>query len=262
MAQALSATGLPEDRAFELARAIEGRLADRGGAEIDVAGLDLLTQDVLAESEGEVSVRRYRDWRRLDRLERPIVVMLGGTTGVGKSTVATMLAHRLGIKRVIPTDVIRQVLRAFFSHEFMPSVHGSAFEMGGVAGYREQAEQVGTGIAAIVERAAGEAQPVVVEGVHVVPGAIAEEQTERCLLVEVLLVVQDEELHRGHFSFREPARPARRYLDRFAEIRELQNWLAERARARGVTVIDNISVDATLTRLMGVVLDAVGTEVS
>ena len=113
---------------------------------------------------------RYRRWRRLDRLDRPLVVLIGGTTGVGKSTLAAMLAARLGVNRVIATDVIRQVLRAFFTHEAMPTVHGSAFEVGGIAGYRDQAERVGTGIAAIVERAAAEGKPVVVEGVHVVPG--------------------------------------------------------------------------------------------
>jgi 2-phosphoglycerate kinase len=262
MAQSLSATGLAPERGFELARVVEARLSERGEVEIDVAGLDALTEEVLGEAEGDIAVRRYRDWRRLDRLERPIVVMLGGTTGVGKSTVATMLAARLGITRVIPTDVIRQVLRAFFSHEFMPAVHGSAFEMGGVAGYQEQAGEVGTGIEAIVERAASEAKPVIVEGVHVVPRSVGDDLRARCLVVEALLVVEEEELHRGHFSFREPARPARRYLDRFADIRELQAWLAGRAREEGVTVIDNTSVDSTLTLLMGLVLDAVGMEVS
>ena len=113
-------------------------------------------------------------------------MLIGGTTGVGKSTLATMLAARLGINRVIATDVIRQVLRAFFTQEAMPTVHGSAFEVGGIAGYRDQAERVGTGIDAIVERAAAEGKPVVVEGVHVVPGGVHPRVRERCVLVEAL----------------------------------------------------------------------------
>ena len=257
MSQTLSATGLSPQRAFDLARAVERRLDARRSEVIDLAGLRELAEEVLLEEEGAGAVRRYRDWHRLDRLDRPLVVMIGGAAGVGKSTLATMLAHRLGITRVIATDVIRQVLRAFFTSEAMPSVHPSAFELDPDA-FREQVEHVDTGIAAIVERACGERTPIVVEGVHVVPGALAPHLRERCVAVEALLVVDNEELHRGHFSLRGAARPAERYLARFAEIRRLQDALAARARAEGVPVVVNTGVDDTLRTLMGLVLDAVG----
>jgi 2-phosphoglycerate kinase len=258
MAQSLSATGLSLERSFELARVIERRLADGGTVEIDTTALGGLAEQVLREQEGESAVRRFRDWRRLHRLERPLVVLIGGTTGVGKSTLATMLAARLGITRVIATDVIRQVLRAFFTHEAMPTVHHSAFEAGGLGGYREQAEHVGTGIAAIVQRAAEESKPVLVEGVHVVPGALDGVLRDQCLVAEALIVVSDEELHRGHFGHRRGERPPERYLRSFDSIRELQEHLAERAAAEGIEVIDNSNVDETLGRLMQVVLDTVG----
>jgi 2-phosphoglycerate kinase len=257
MAQALSATALSQERSFELARLIERRLEERGGREIDVTALHALAEEVLLAEEGELAAGRYRGWRRLDRLDRPLVVLIGGTTGVGKSTLATMLAARLGVNRVIATDVIRQVLRAFFTHEAMPTVHYSAFEAGGISGYRDQAEHVGTGIAAIVERAANEAKPVVVEGVHVVPGGVHPRVRERCVLVEALVVVDDPELHRAHFSLRPGTRPAERYLGAFEDIRRLQDHLWERARSENVAVIDNENVDDTLARLMELVLDAV-----
>jgi 2-phosphoglycerate kinase len=256
MAQALSATALSLERSFELARVIEARLADRGEPEIDVEALHALAEEVLVAEEGELTAGRYRRWRRLDRLDRPLVVLIGGTTGVGKSTLASMLAARLGVNRVIATDVIRQVLRAFFTTEAMPTVHGSAFEMGGVTGYRDQAERVGTGIAAIVERAAAEAKPVVVEGVHVVPGGVHPRVRERCVLVEALVVVDDPELHRAHFSLRPGTRPAERYLAHFEEIRRLQDHLWNRARSERVAIVDNTNVDDALARLMELVLDA------
>jgi 2-phosphoglycerate kinase len=256
-AQDLSATGLSLGRSFELARVVERRLQERGLGQIEVAELREVCEEVLRDEEGEVALRRFRDWRRLDRLERPLVVMLGGTTGVGKSTLATMLAARLGITRVIATDVVRQVLRAFFTHEAMPSVHSSAFEVGGVAGYRRQAGRVATGIEAIVQRAASEAKPLVVEGVHVVPGTFDESLADCCVPVQALLVIEDRELHRGHFSHRRGSRPPERYLARFAEIRELQEHLIACAREEGVAVIDNHNADEALAVLMELVLDAV-----
>jgi 2-phosphoglycerate kinase len=256
-AQALSATGISPGCAFELARVVETRLAAGGAAEIGVAELQRVNEEVLREEEGEAAVRRFGNWRRLDRLERPLVVMLAGTTGVGKSTVATMLAARLGVTRVIATDVVRQVLRAFFTHEAMPSVHRSAFEAGGVEGYRVQAGRVATGVGAIVERSVAERKPLIVEGVHVVPGTLDDALRERCLAVEALLVVDDPELHRGHFTHRRGPRPPERYLERFDDIRLLQDHLVECARDGGVSVIDNVSVDVALARLMELILDAV-----
>lgn len=270
MAQSLSATGLAPERAYELARLIERELAQRDEREIGVDGLRTLTEHVLGEAEGDAAVRRFRDWQRLDRLDAPLVVMIGGTTGVGKSTLATMLAHRLGISRVIATDVIRQVLRAFFSHDFMPAVHYSAFEAAmeleqgdgefddELPGFQEQAESVGTAVEAIVERACEEGTSLVVEGVHVVPGGLDPELRSRCVAVEALLTVEEPDLHRGHFTLRGARRPAERYLDNFEAIRRLQGFLSSRASAEGIAVIENANADQALGRLMGLVLDTVG----
>src|SRR4051795_13666183 len=92
MAQAISATGLSPGRAFELARVIEERL---DGGSIRTADLHALAEEVLRTEQDDLTARRYAGWRRLDRLERPLVVLMGGTTGVGKSTLASMLASRL-----------------------------------------------------------------------------------------------------------------------------------------------------------------------
>jgi 2-phosphoglycerate kinase len=270
-AQQLSASGISPERSYELARQVERRLEERPDRRIDAVGLLDLVEDVVREQEGDGAVRRFHNWRRLDRLDRPLVVMLSGSTGVGKSTLATMLAARLGITRVIATDVIRQVLRAFFSREFMPVVHYSAFEAGraveqlyvelgedpDILGFARQAKSVATGVDAIVERACLERTPLVLEGIHLVPGALRDEQRGRCIAVEAVLAVEDEEVHRSHFAMRGGHRPAERYLSRFEQIRKLQDYLVEKARDEGVAVIENDSVDRALPRLMDLVLDSV-----
>ena len=256
MTQSLSATGLIPARAWALARTIEQRLEADGIEAIESSALRSLTEEVLEQEEGKAAVERYRDWERLNQLDRPLVLLLSGTTGVGKSTLATMAAHRLGITRVIATDVIRQVLRASFSRDFMPSVHSSAFEVD-IEGYGEQAEAVGTGVTAIVERACDEGTPIVIEGVHVAPGMLSDDLTGRCLVVEAVLVVEDPELHRAHFEARGDRRPAERYLARFDQIRLIQDHLAGKASARGVAVIDNANIDEALARVMDLVIHAV-----
>ena len=276
MAQQLSASGIEPPRAYELAAVIEQRLAHAGDARIDAGALGSLAERVLAQEEGKDALERYRRWRRIDRLDRPLIVLLAGTTGVGKSTLASQLAGRLGITRVIATDAIRQVLRSFFSHEFMPTVHFSAFEAGGAVdapardasgpevdvdllGFAQQAEIVGTGVGAIVERACDEGTPMVVEGVHLLPGSLDPGLRERCVAVEAVVTVDDEERHRAHLGGRAGGRGSSdRYLARFEQIRKLQSYLAARAREEGVVVIENTSLDDALATVMELVLDAAG----
>jgi 2-phosphoglycerate kinase len=269
MSQSLSASGIPPERAYELARRIEARLGGRNEPRIATSELRRLAEDVLETEEGAAALRRFRAWQRLDHLDRPLIVLIAGTAGVGKSTLATMLANRLGITRVIPTDVIREVLRACFSHEFLPAVHYSSFEAGrslelapaerdpDLIGFARQAEAVLSGVGAILDRAIQESMGMVLEGVHLVPGAIPPRVGDRCVLVEALVAVEDEGRHRAHFPLRGGERPADRYLDRLEEIRKLQAYLVERAHERSVRVVENASIDGALTEIMELVLDAV-----
>jgi 2-phosphoglycerate kinase len=274
MAQSIMATGLPPERCFALARLIEQRLGEHGRAEVSVEELHLVAEDVLGAEEGEGVLTRFRQWARLGRLDRPLAVLLGGVTGVGKSTVATQLANRLGITRVIATDQVRQVVRAFFSHQFMPAVHHSSFDVGQaipelsgngsetVAGFLLQVQDIRPGIDALLQRALFEGSRIVIEGVHVLPEPPELLRRQGAIAVQALLAVHDEEAHHAHFHMRntQSSRPPERYLEAFDRIRALQDYLVEHARAAGVPVIDEGGLEPNIKRVMELVLDAVGTE--
>ena len=117
MARALAATGLTPTRAYELARRADADMIQRGSLELDLDRLAEVAADVLGEPEGARTMRRLRRLQALQHLELPVVLLVGGATGTGKSTLATEVAHRLGITRVTSTDFIRQTMRAFFSRE-------------------------------------------------------------------------------------------------------------------------------------------------
>lgn len=273
MAMSLMASGLPPDRSYEMATVIERKLTDRG--QLDIASRDLsrLAEEVLAAEEDEIAVRHFRQWRRLDHLHKPLILMICGATGVGKSTLATMLAHRLGVTRVTATDMVRQVLRAFFSNQFMPAVHYSSFDADqGVrlntagdallTGFERQVEQVSVGIKALIQRAVLERTSMVIEGVHCVPGAFEGLEQLDAVVVPVVVAIEDEELHRSHFFARgeSQSRAVERYLAAFGRIRRLQGYIVDRALKIGVPVIDNSSLDDSLIEVMNLVLDTIESE--
>ena len=82
---------------------------------------------MLGDLAGDRYAKNFRRWGEVERLDVPLVILIGGATGVGKSTIATQLAVRLSIVRVVATDAIREVMRSTLTHELMPTLHTSSF---------------------------------------------------------------------------------------------------------------------------------------
>ena len=265
MARALIAVGLTPVRAHDLARRVDDDLKSRGETVADLDRIEELAGD-------DVIMRRLRQYLALRELDLPVVVLLGGATGTGKSTVATELAYRLGITRVTSTDFIRQTMRAFFSQDFMPSIHYSSFEAADalrepkvaddpcIAGFLEQSRNVLVGVHAALERALEEGWSMVLEGVHIVPGLIRVPPAN-AVVAQCVLQIEDAEEHAMHFYVRDAAsdgvRPVARYLDRFDEIRRIQEALVRRARREDVPVLESRNVEEAVTQALELVLAGV-----
>ena len=267
MARSLMAVGVVGYRAYALASRVHDELRERRQGRIELERLEALAVEVLGEQEGRESIQRLRRFQELRELDLPIMVFIGGATGTGKSTVATELAYRFGITRVTSTDFVRQTMRAFFSRDFMPSIHPSSFEAGDAFpdaedplefGFLQQARNVNVGVRASSERAFHEGWSLVLEGVHLVPGMVEVPGPDLAVSVFVVLSIEDEDEHNRHFRFREEGseRPESHYLERFADIRRLQEVIVARAHRAGVPVIENEDADRAARTVADLVLDA------
>jgi 2-phosphoglycerate kinase len=272
MASRIMATGLAPARAFHVAEVIEDRLHALERPAITSAELEGVTLRVLADEVGERYASSYAKWQMVARLPIPLVILIGGATGVGKSTIATMLAARLGITRVIPTDAIREVMRSMFTQDLMPALHTSSFDAARlvkrptpkgadpvIVGFREQASAVAVGIQALITRAVEEGTDLIVEGAHVVPAFFDEARfAGKAVLVPVVVTVDDEELHRSHFVLRAHEvrnRPTDRYLDYFQNIRKIQKYVKSLALEHDVDVVPSYNLDATLSQVIDLVVN-------
>jgi 2-phosphoglycerate kinase len=271
MARALIATGVARMRAYELALYVETDLRARGARAVELERLHELAVEVLGEEEGGQAIGRLRRYHELQAIDLPIVLLVGGGTGTGKSTVATEVAHRLGITRVTSTDFVRQTMRAFFSPEFMPSVHHSSFEVGEalpaaekeagdplMVGFIDQTRNVLVGVQASIDRALKEGWSMVLEGVHLVPGMVTA-PAEPALFVHVVVAIEDEQIHAQHFWLRDAAstglRPLDRYLERLSDIRQIQDFIVEEASKNGVPVIENRNIEETIGAVIELVFE-------
>jgi 2-phosphoglycerate kinase len=274
MATTLFLSGVEAEHAYQLALEIEREVLEVGASEILLDDLHGIVEGVLEASDGPPGVTRYRAWQAVLRRERPVILLIGGATGTGKSTLATELAYRVGISRITSTDVIRQVMRAFFAPELMPALHFSSFEAGGAMkmpmpdpdqgdralyGFMQQAEQVAVGATAVVGRAVLEGLSTVLEGVHLVPGLVEAPPRHGATIVNVMLAIEDEEAHQSHFVARDSAsggaRALERYLQHFGEIRRIQDYLMTRAHDMGVPVVDATDGEAALRSVLDLILE-------
>ena len=271
MARALMRVGVSAVRAYEVARRIEQDMLSRKQESTELDRVEELAEDVLGEGEGQEAVRDLRRYSDLAELDLPIIVLIGGATGTGKSTVATEVAYRLGVTRVTSTDFVRQTLRAFFSPEFMPSIHYSSFEAGRALrsaeaeevdpllhGFLDQTRNVLVGVNAAIERSLAEGWSTVLEGVHLVPGMTA--PIADALVVQCVLAIQSEDAHASHFWIRdiasEGARALDKYLDHLGDIRYLQDYIVERAGREDVPVIWNQDREGATSSVLELVLSA------
>ncbi|MBI4260785.1 MAG: hypothetical protein HY658_09500 [Actinobacteria bacterium] len=274
MASQVMVTGLSPNRSYDVAERIEERLLEREETSITSKQLYRIAVDVLREVAGDRYAKNFLRWRDVERLDIPLVILIGGATGVGKSTIATQLATRLGIVRVVATDAIREVMRGLFTRDLMPTLYTSSFDADSalrepptrsadkvIVGFREQTAAVAVGVGALLERAAIEGTSVIIEGAHVVPGFVdIEPYEDRVLPVHIVLAVDDQDVHRSHFVARSSdssARPMERYVKGFDNIRKVQKYIKSQALTHGVSVIPNYNLDQALSAVIDTVVERV-----
>jgi 2-phosphoglycerate kinase len=255
----LMATGLGPEKAFDLARRTDDAVGRAAGGTLSLDRFRALARDVLGAAHGDRTVERFCLWHDFVVNGRALIVLIGGGTGVGKSTVAEQLAHQLGITHVSSTDFIRQVLRAVVPDAIAPELGRSSFELEH-GEFERQAAEVLVGVRATIERAARERTALIVEGIHLDPELLDVGSLGNVTVVHVVLAVADEDAHAHRFELRAAAsaRPAERYEESLDSIRRLQDQLVARARRAGIPVLENRSADVTAEAVLELVFARLG----
>ncbi|NLM02500.1 MAG: 2-phosphoglycerate kinase, partial [Methanothermobacter wolfeii] len=210
---------------------------------------------------------KYMLWRRIRQCKEPLIILIGGASGVGTSSIAFEVANRLGIRNMISTDMIREVMRKIVSRELLPSIYESSYtayqslrippppELDEVLiGFRDHVDSVSIGVEAVIERALTEGISIVIEGVHIVPGFIREDLVNKENVAMFVLTVSDENIHKGRFYSRcrqmWARRPLKRYISYFWAIRRIHRYIESQAKKHNVPVIENIDVVTTIDSII------------
>jgi 2-phosphoglycerate kinase len=279
LASSISVTGLEIGLCHKIAYELEQYLVTN---KIYKIAMDDLRSTVFRFIKDAVSIlyaEKYLLWQSVGKLKKPIILLIGGATGVGKSTVATILANRLNITRVASSDAIREVMRATVSDKLIRPLRGSSFNAYQnltlppvgvepvILGFREQAMAVIVGIEAIVKRGIEEKNDLIIEGAHVVPGYMdLKKYAKRAIIQEMVISVPDKEIHKEHFSKRafetQGSRPMGKYIEHLDKIHMIQKYIEELAKQSKVPIIENYGIDNTVSEILEMLFKRVRAEFS
>lgn len=261
LATSLDITGLPLDTRYEIVMEIDREL--EGVDQIPSKEIGRRVRRKLLDNGLDHEERFYRVTRQLPYLEKPLVIMIGGVAGTGKSTLSIRLAHSLDITRIIGTDTVREIMRNMVSKELVPTLHESSFDVDNavnapfvddplVYGFNQQVGVVSTGVKAVIDRVVKEGENAIIDGVHMVPGSLEMNDRTDCFGFQYVLELQNVEEHKKRFESRAQwsNRDPQRYINRLEEIRALQDNIIKQAEENGATVLTNTSLEETIREIL------------
>lgn len=275
LARSLRFSNLGLDQAYEIASDIETKLIENEVDEISLDELSKYISDYLKKIDPGIAFK-YKRLSSLRKSNEPLIILIGGASGVGTSSMAFELANRLGLKNIISTDMIREVMRKIISKELNPVIHKSSFDAyesirtpairvdTTIEGFISHVDVVNVGIEAIVERSIKEGISIIIEGVHVVPGFIREDLINKGNIIILTLIVEDEEMHKQRFysRCRQPwvKRSLDHYMDNFDTIRKTQDFLISQANIHNSCVINNVDYKQTIDLMVNDIIKEFGGE--
>ncbi len=273
----LESCGLSSDESLLAIGKLKDSLAQENRHEIRSDRLACRIYQIVRNEFGPPYDQNYLVWKNYQRSGRPLLLLIGGATGSGKSTIATEIAHSLDIVRIQSTDMLREVMRIMMPQGLLPILHISSFNAWQalprvkdpgrppsdallIDGYSMQSKLIATSCEAVIHRALKERVSLILEGIHVEPTLLQRiPPTSDAVVVMVMLAVMKQEqlkkqiIGRGEQS---PGRRVKRYLKNFQEIWSIQSHLLAEADQYQVPLVINDNKEKVLGKIMKIIVAA------
>ncbi|DBA68819.1 TPA: hypothetical protein ACH3X2_013307 [Trebouxia sp. C0005] len=254
---------------------------------------DLVIAQLEAYTEKPAERQDLRNACSIQEQRSSVAVLLAGTSGTGKSTLAGLLAARLGITTVLSTDNIRHMLRSFAAEDQNPLLWASTYQAGdhiqagekgpqdsnpstsystttsestarwdakkrAVKGYKAQSEMVMESLDRLISSCAARHESLVCEGVHLSLNFVVQLMQRHPTIVPFLIYISNEDKHKERFAVRAKYMTldpaANRYVKYIRNIRTIQDYLCRRADKHMIPKVDNTNVDRSVATIHATVL--------
>ena len=198
---------------------------------------------------------------------RERIVFLGGVPGVGKTSIAGLIARKFGIDIVLSGDYMREFVRplapsGYDKGEILSnSVYdswknfGEKNEANIIRGFESQSSLMCKGLSAAMTRAAKNGENLILESLYINQGLI--DTIKELGVSAAYLYISDFSTHttrlneRGQYTHFNS--PGSRLVAQLDVYRVIMNYSAELAKRNSVPVFDNMNFESTVKAVFDLV---------
>lgn len=184
---------------------------------------------------------------------KPVIILIGGIPGVGKSSISGYLARNLGVDIVLSGDYLREFARPLLSEEDGETIGVSVYEAWKLfgeenreniaRGFIAQGEILNKGLNAVLSRALKNGEPLIVESLYFIPSQIEPEILEK--ITSFYIHISEKEVNSQRLlereSFTHFNSPGKRLSDQLDRYRVMMDYSLEECGKYGIKSFDNLN---------------------
>ncbi len=194
--------------------------------------------------------------------KKPVILLIGGIPGVGKSSISGYLARNLGIDIVLSGDYLREFARPLLSEKDKKIIGVSVYEAWNLFGdenreniangFLAQGELLNRGLNSVLSRAIRNGEPLIVESLYFIPSQIESEILEK--ITALYIYISQKEINSQRLLEREKfthfSSPGKRLSDQLDRYRVMMDYSLDECRKFGIKTFDNLDYIHTREQIL------------
>lgn len=194
--------------------------------------------------------------------KKPVIILIGGIPGVGKSSISGFLAKNLGVDIVLSGDYLREFIRPILNSETRDLLNVSVYEAWKLLGeeteeniadgFLLQGKVLNKGLNAVLSRAIRNGESLIVETLYFIPSQIEKEILNNITLLYIY--ISSKELNSQRLLEREKFThfnsPGGRLSDQLDRYRVMMKYSLEECKKYGIKAFDNLNYQDTREQIL------------
>lgn len=198
-------------------------------------------------------IREYRTLVETGLQKLPIIPIIAGIPGAGKTTIAKELSTALNIGLVIGGDALRSTLRSIIPKDDDEVLHSSVYdtwkffgnysEENLISGYKSQAKIMNFSIQKMIaDRGLRDGESMIIEYLHFLPAQIHAELLAHPSIILIILQISDKELLKNRIKLRTKyshlRNPGERLITEIDKYFQIQEYLCSEATKYKLQIVN------------------------